>query len=215
MRIWSPLPKQATRASSQAIHTKQILIHFCSNLSIADSYEVDVPCTHPKTSKDSLEKAIGENYPVLFHEAFNLGNGKLADVWKRVRKTSDDKLSNRPMSLERDWGNLCIPLYVHGDGVEFSKNDNFMVFSWGPLGSNLSTLLKHWPLACFPKSSKTNKTWEVVWKWLRWSFTALAAEVHPSASNLGKRVQCFKNRLASLCIKKKVQKNFTVSGWRP
>ena len=36
---------------------KQILNHFCSNVNIATSYEVEVPCIHPKTSKDALEKA--------------------------------------------------------------------------------------------------------------------------------------------------------------
>ena len=160
-------------------------------MSIADSHEVEVPCTHPKTSKDALERAsvflphmmfytIGENYPVLFHELFSFGKGVPKVFWDGVRKTGDEKLVNHPMSLEKDWDNLCLPLFVHGDGVEFSNNDNLMVFSWGPLGSNLSTMLKHWLLACFPKSCGSKKTWEVIWKWLHWSFTALAAGRHPS-----------------------------------
>lgn len=170
---------------------KQIMNHFCSNVSIATSYEVEVPCIHPKTSKDALEKAsiflphmmfytLGQNYPILFHQLFNLGKGNLAAFWQGVKKTGDDKLVNHPMSLEKDWEDVCIPLYVHGDGVEFSNDDNIMVFSWGPLGSSLSTLLKHWMLANFPKSCGTKQTWEVIWKWLQWSFTALAAGKHPS-----------------------------------
>lgn len=168
---------------------KQILNHFCSNVNIATSYEVEVPCIHPKTSKDALEKAsiflphmmfytLGQNYPSLFHELFDLGNQ--AAFWQGVRKTGDEKLVNHPMSLEKDWENLCIPLYVHGDGVDFSNDDNIMVYSWGPLGSNLSTLFKHWMLASFPKSCATKQTWDVIWTWLHWSFTALAAGKHPS-----------------------------------
>ena len=36
---------------------RQILNHFCSNVQLAASHDVEVPCTHPKTSKDALEKA--------------------------------------------------------------------------------------------------------------------------------------------------------------
>lgn len=38
---------------------RQIPNHFCSmcNLLLAASHDVEVPCTHPKTSKDALEKA--------------------------------------------------------------------------------------------------------------------------------------------------------------
>ena len=76
---------------------RQILNHFCSNVSIADSHEVEVPCTHPKTSKDALERAsvflphmmfytIGENYPVLFHELFSFGKGFPKVFWDGVRR---------------------------------------------------------------------------------------------------------------------------------
>ena len=34
---------------------KQLMGHFCSNVQIAECIEVEVPCIHPKTSKDALE----------------------------------------------------------------------------------------------------------------------------------------------------------------
>ena len=170
---------------------KQIMNHFCATVNIADSFEVEVPCVHPKTSADALEKAsiflphmmfytLGKNYPELFHQAFCLEKGSQEDFWQGVQKTGDDKLEGHPMSLEKDWQKLCIPLYVHGDGVEFSNNDNLMVFSWGRIGGSLNTLLTHWLLASFPKSCGTCKTWEVIWKWLHWSFQALATGRHPT-----------------------------------
>ena len=84
------------------------------------------------------------------------------------------------MTLEKDWEDLNIPLFIHGDGVDYANNDNLMVFSFGCLLSNLSTLLNHWLLACFPKSCGKKETWEVIWKHLHWSFQALADGRHPS-----------------------------------
>ena len=95
---------------------------------------------------------LGESYPQVFHELFSLGLGKLKAFWQGVVKTNDDKLKGHPMSLEKDWEDLTIPLFVHGDGVDFSNNDNLMVYSWGCLLSSTSTLLSHWLLAGFPKT---------------------------------------------------------------
>ena len=84
------------------------------------------------------------------------------------------------MSLEKDWEDLTIPLFAHGDGVDFSNNDNLMVYSWGCLLSSTSTLLIHWLLACFPKSCGSKTSWEVIWKYLKWSFDALAGGRRPA-----------------------------------
>ena len=84
-------------------------------------------------------------------------------------------------SLEKDWADFCIPIYVHGDGVDYANNDSLMVFSWGPLekGAQQQTLLSHWLLASFAKSCGTKETWNVIWKHLLWSFKALASGKHP------------------------------------
>ena len=93
------------------------------------------------------------------------------------------------MTLEKDWEDLNIPLFIHGDGVDYANNDNLMVFSFGCLLSNLSTLLNHWLLACFPKSCGKKETWEVIWKHLHWSFQALADGRHPSKGPDGKPLE--------------------------
>jgi len=170
---------------------KQILHHFCANVKICDGYEVEVPCIDPKTSKPALENAsiflphlmfskLGENYPALFYNLFSFGKGNLADFWKGVAKSQDDKLYGHPMKTTAGWQDSCTPIYVHGDGVDFSNNDSLMVFSWGSLLSNHSTLLSHFLLACFPKSCGTSSTWEAIWKYLHWSFQALACGHHPT-----------------------------------
>ena len=104
---------------------KQIMGHFCSNVLIAEPHDVQVPCTHPKTSKDALEKAsvflphmmfskLGHNYPTVFYQLFSFGKGKLREFWEGVAKTGDDKLIDHPMALEKGWEDLNIPVFVHG-----------------------------------------------------------------------------------------------------
>ena len=179
---------------------KQIMGHFCSNVLIAEPHDVQVPCTHPKTSKDAVEKAsvflphmmfskLGHNYPIVFYQLFSFGKGKLREFWEGVAKTGDDKLIGHPMTLEKGWEDLNTPLFVHGDGVEYANTDNLMVFSWGSLLSSLTTLLSHWLLACFPKSCGKKETWEVIWKHLQWSFQALASGRHPTTCPNGKPLE--------------------------
>ena len=54
----------------------------------------------------------------MFIDLFCFGKGKLASFWKGVAKTEDEKLKGHPMTLEKDWEDLNIPLFIHGDGVE-------------------------------------------------------------------------------------------------
>ena len=81
-------------------------------MQIAECIEVEVPCIHPKTSKDALEKAsvflpdmmfyaLGQNYPEVFFKLFCFGKGKLASFWEGVAKSGDEKLKGHPMSLEK------------------------------------------------------------------------------------------------------------------
>ena len=91
---------------------EQLLGHFCSNVQLAESIEVEVPCIRPKTSKDALEKAsvflphmmfyaMAQNYPELCFNLFCFGKGKLASFWEGVAKSGDEKLKGHPMSLEK------------------------------------------------------------------------------------------------------------------
>ena len=178
---------------------KQIVGHFCSNVLIAEPHDVQVPCTHPKTSKDALEgifflphmmfSKLGHNYPTFFLSAVQLWTRQAERVLEGIAKTGDDKLIGHPMTLEKGWEDLNIPLFVHGDGVEYANIDNLMVFSWGSLLSSLTTLLSHWLLACCPKSCGKKETWEVIWKHLQWSFQALASGRRPTTCPNGKPLE--------------------------
>ena len=150
---------------------RELMGQFCSNVKLAEPYEVEVPCVHPKTSKEALEKAsiflphlmfseIGRNYPKIFCQLFSFGKGKLVEFWKGVAATGDEKPRGHPITKEKDWEELCIPLFAHGDGVEYANTNNLMAFSWGSLLTSLGTLLSHWLLASFPKSCGTKETWQ-------------------------------------------------------
>ena len=86
-----------------------------------------VGCVDPKTSLGKEEFAsiylphlmfshLGNHYPTFFKEEFGLGKGKLQKFWRGVQQVEDDRLESHPMSLEKDWEERCIPLFLHGDG---------------------------------------------------------------------------------------------------
>ena len=78
------------------------------------------------------------------------------------------------------WQKKAVPLFVHGDGVEFQSRDTLMVWSFGSMLSLLASLDSHLLLSVFPKSCTAVGTWDAIWEWLAWSFKALLEGLHPS-----------------------------------
>ena len=93
------------------------------------------------------------------------------------------------MTLEKGWRDHCIPLFVHGDGVEFQSRDTLLCFSWGSLLGKGNLLENHLLLAAFPKLATSAETWPPIWKILRWSFDALGKGVHPTHDHNGKPLE--------------------------
>eukprot|EP00435_Cladocopium_sp_Y103_P036720 s1262_g9.t1 len=93
------------------------------------------------------------------------------------------------MTLEKDWKVKNVPLFLHGDGVEFQNRDSLMCFSFGSLLSNMSSLESHWLCAAFPKSCTSGDTWPPIWKYLKWSFEALGKGYHPVEDPDGKPLE--------------------------
>lgn len=183
------------KAGSWGLHPanchRQIMGHFCSDVQICQSFEVPVECVDSKTSKESVVDAsiflphmmfakLGEMFSAFFHSLFCLGKGNLEKFWQGVQASGDDKLVNHPMTLEKGWEECCIPLFLHGDGVEFQSRDSLMTFSWGSLLSDKTSLESHLLLGAYPKLSTSKNTWSGMWKWFRWSFQALQAGKHPT-----------------------------------
>ena len=158
---------------------KQLMHTFCRKVELASFHEALVPCKDPKSGKISEERAaiflphlifhhLSVSYPKFFTEWCGIGTGlgglekgkELSNFWEKVESTKDDRL---------------VGLWLHGDGVEFQSRDSLMVWSFGSLLAEMQSLKSHMLLATFRKS-----TWDVIWTWLQWSFTALAKGQHPN-----------------------------------
>ena len=191
---------------------KQIMNRFCKNMFFCDSFNVGVACIDPKTSKETKEDAsiflphmvfakLFAHFPTFFNKLFPLAD--LESFWGRALANGDDRLDGHPMVLEKTWKSKCIPLFVHGDGVEFHSRDSLMVWSWGPMLSKLRSLENHLLMTAWAESCSLGKgTWDPMWCWLQWSFKALAAGHHPGqdhGESLWKRALPFGNCKGNLC----------------
>ena len=138
---------------------RDIMARFCYHFTLPQPVNIQVGCIDPKTSQPALEKAsvflphqvwasLGQNYPFYMEK---MGECSLETFWSWVESSGDDKLLNHPMTLEKDWKERNVPLFLHGDGVEFQNRDTLMRFSFGSLLSSMSSLESHWLCATFQK----------------------------------------------------------------
>ena len=56
---------------------------------------------------------------------------ELEEFWTGVEQAQDPKLSDHPMLQDPDWKRTCIPVFIHGDGVEYHDRDSLMVLQLG------------------------------------------------------------------------------------
>ena len=167
---------------------RDVTRRFCSASRVPEPLQVAIPVLDPKTNKDSTEDAgimlphmvfstLATGYPAIF-ESFGLE--KLQAFWDGALATGDDRLENVPALKGRDWKRKVVPLFIHGDGVEYQSRDTLMVWSFGSVLSLFSdSLMKHFLMAMFPKLATSASTWPAIMKWLVWSFDALAKGYHP------------------------------------
>ena len=108
---------------------RQILNHFCKDILLPESHQVKVNCLGKDNNVKEEDASvflphllfwkIGKTCPALFQKLWGLGKDCLQNFWKTLEKVKEEKLTGHPMTLEKDWKNTTIPLFIHGDGVEF------------------------------------------------------------------------------------------------
>lgn len=173
---------------------RDLMASFCKELSMPDPCDVQVPCKNPKSLKKDVEFAacflphqmfskLASSYEDVFQSIFPIE--KLEDFWNQALEKGDDRLKNHPMQ-QRGWKKKTIPLFMHGDGVEYQNRDSLMVYSWGSLLQQMSSLSSHFYIAGFPKSCTLDGTWEEMMVWICWSFAALQHGYHPTHDPEGK-----------------------------
>ena len=86
----------------------------------------------------------------------------------------------------RNWRKFTIPLFVHGDGVQYANNNSLMVWSWGALMTCFNSLQSKFLISCWPKSATAEETWNDLLKEVCWSFSALLNGLHPSHDSDGR-----------------------------
>ena len=86
---------------------------------------------------------------------------KLEAFWNTALEKGDDRLKNHPMQT-RGWKKKTIPLFLHGDGVEYQNRDTLMVYSWGSLLQQMSSLSSHFLTSGYPKSFTVDETWDTM-----------------------------------------------------
>lgn len=188
---------------------KQLMHTFCKKVELASSHEVLVPCKDPKSGKTTEAKAaiflphmifhhLSVSYPKFFTQWCGIGTGlgglekgkEISNFWEKVESTKDDRLVGHPLKKGNpDWKQNTLPLWLHGDGVEFQSRDSLMVWSFGSVLAEMQSLKSHMLLATFPKSCTEEGTWDVIWTWLQWSFKALAKGQHPNVDPWGKALK--------------------------
>ena len=173
---------------------RDLMHEFAANICV-DIHPVITTYVDPKSS--TLEEGIAtmllphvlfsnleKGYTSRFDELFC---GKdLESFWNGALEKEDERLLNHPCLMDSsDWKQKTIPIFIHGDGVEFQERDSLMVWSWGPLLSKASSLETNMLIGAIPKSCTASGTWSPLMQILVWSFNALLMGLHPSVDNFG------------------------------
>ena len=184
------------KCGSHGVHPgnihRDLMATFCKGIDLPEGFAVEVACKNPKTLKKDKDTALIFLPHLMFaklasyekfHSIFPVDI--LEKFWTQAEKLGDDRLQHHPMKTN-GWKKNTIPLFLHGDGVEYQNRDTLMVYSWGSLLQQLTTLCNHFLIADFPKSCTDAETWGTMMSWICWSFAALEKGQHPTHDPEGK-----------------------------
>lgn len=180
------LAKSGAFGSHPGNCNRDIMTKFIKDVVIAEADVVPTYVKDPKTN------AIVEEPTSIFlpHKMVNslskydkfeelLCAGLIRGFWQAVVASGDPKLVNHPMTRVPGWMDIFVPMWIHGDGVEFQSRDSLMVFSFGFLLNVMAALDSSMLLGAMPKSCTVPQdttcagTWAPLWRWYVWSFIAL------------------------------------------
>ena len=154
--------------------------------------ELVITAVHPKTLKKEDETCAvflpHELFAELakvdkFRELFPVEN--LETFWSRAEETGDERLVSHPMKGAQ-WKKYTIPLFIHGDGVQYASTNSLMVYSWGGLLTCFQSLQSKFLLACYPKNCTAEETWPRIMQEVCWSFAALLKGTWPTHNSSNK-----------------------------
>ena len=118
-----------------------------------------------------------------------LGLDLVESFWKGVSPLDPRLEANggHPVLQIPNYSTTVLPLWIHGDGVEYSENDSLMVFTTGSCLSTTSSMDSMFYMASWVKSVTSRgkdgqlaDTWQQIWLPLLWSLMACWTSKHPS-----------------------------------
>ena len=140
------------------------MANFCKGIGLPTGFPIAVPCKHPKTLKKDVETAQVLFPHIMFSRlATNSSFDKLFPLdcwesfWAQAEKTDDDRLINHPLKKRKSWKKCCLPLFVHGGGVEFQSRDT----SWFTAGGHPWARRIHCAVTCTLLASPRAAPWMI------------------------------------------------------
>ena len=171
---------------------RDFLARFAKDVAIPEAMIVPVRCINTKTLKKEKEDAAIFLPHLMFASLARLPNfgqlfpvEHLEDFWSTLEKGADPALEGHPMKT-RGWKKFTIPLFLHGDGAQYAKDNSLMIWSWGALMTCFNSLQSKYLLSCWPKNATCKETWDDLLKEICWSFATLAKGIHPTHDSSGK-----------------------------
>lgn len=167
--------------------TRDLITKFCGDVAICEPHLTPTFFRDPKTSltvQDNMAIFLPCHmiHSLATYDEFAafMGVSQIRLFWDMVEASNCPKLIGHEMKNIPNWKDYVIPLWVHGDGVEYQDRDSMMVWSTGSLLSLLSSLDSSLLIAAnaksctVPESATCPGTWRPVWVDLHWSYRNLA-----------------------------------------
>ena len=163
------------------------------DLKLAEPILVSCPCLNNKEAPPVIESAfpilaphllfhsLQENYPDSLQSFF--GASRIQNFWSSVRSDDPRLCYNRVKDIP-GYETKFIPLWLHGDGVEFSS-DSILAFSIGSMLATGASMDTSAFIAACPKRATAEMkqhgvdTWSLPYKVITWSLQALWEGAHP------------------------------------
>jgi hypothetical protein len=142
------LAKAGSHGQYPANVQRDICARFIKDVFVPEPTMVTTRCINTKSLKKEEEEA-GVFLPhLMFASLGTLPNFSqlfpveyLETISTTLEKSGAPALKDHPMKV-KNWKKITIPIFVHGDGVQYSQGNNLMVWSWGALMACFNSLQK-------------------------------------------------------------------------
>jgi len=119
-----------------------------------------------------------------------LGVPVLENFWQSVKADDPHRQFGAMPPVEKY--RSAVPIYIHGDGVEYQDRDSIKALHWGSVAASLSPLVSGFLIAAFPKSctgteqDSMESTWQNICRTIVHSLQACVEGTWPERDSAGR-----------------------------